>query len=107
MAETNLESKIRARIKDEGRITFAEFMDSVLYDPDGGYYSRPDRISESGDFFTSPSAHPAFGALVCTQLYEMWQILESPAEFAVVEYGAGNGLLADDIKAHASRVDHG
>ena len=102
-----LETKIRTRIRSEGRITFAEFMETALYDPEHGYYAAPGRVSESGDFFTSPSTHPAFGALICVQLHEMWRILGSPPEFAVIEYGAGNGVLAHDIQAHASRFDSG
>ena len=102
-----LETKIRTRIRSEGRITFAEFMETVLYDPEDGYYAATARVSESGDFFTSPSAHPAFGALICVQLHEMWRVLGSPAEFAVIEYGAGSGVLASDIQAHASRFESG
>ncbi len=82
-------------------------MDTALYDPEHGYYSAPGRVSESGDFFTSPSAHPAFGALICVQLHEMWRILGSPLEFAVIEHGSGNGILADDVQAHASRFESG
>ena len=107
MIASILETKIRTRIQSEGRITFAEFMDTALYDPEHGYYSAPGRVSESGDFFTSPSAHPAFGAMICVQLHEMWRVLGSPPEFAVIEYGAGNGILADDIQAHASRFESG
>ncbi len=107
MTASILETKIRTRIRSEGRITFAEFMEIALYDPEHGYYATPGRVSESGDFFTSPSAHPAFGALICVQLHEMWRVLGSPAEFAVIEYGAGNGVLAGDIQAHASRFESG
>ncbi len=82
-------------------------METALYDPGHGYYATPGRVSESGDFFTSPSAHPAFGALICVQLHEMWRVLGSPAEFAVIEYGGGNGVLADDIQSHAPRFESG
>ena len=50
-----------------------------------------------GDFYTAPGAHPAFGALLCMQVYQMWRLLESPNPFWVVEAGAANGLLCRDV----------
>ena len=104
---TAAEDDIMARISQRGRITFAEFMGIALYHPTGGYYSRGGAVGPSGDFYTSPSAHPAFGALLAVQLQRMWYILGSPARFDVVEQGAGSGRLADDITTHASRLEPG
>lgn len=106
-----LESAIRQRILDSGPITFAEFMDAALYSPHGGYYTRlaaSPVSTESGgpsDYFTSPMAHPAFGALIAVQLRDMWQRLGEPKEFTAVEMGAGDGLLARDVVAYAARLD--
>ena len=102
---TVAEAEIRAQIAQHGRITFAEFMGIALYHPIGGYYSRGGAVGASGDFYTSPSAHPAFGALLAVQIQRMWDILCRPARFDVVELGAGSGRLADDITAHAGRLD--
>ena len=99
---TRAELAIRRRIADDGAITFAEFMRLALYHPDG-YYSRRRRIGADGDYFTSPVAHPAFGALIAVQLRVMWQTLGHPARFWVVELGAGDGLLARDISRFCSR----
>lgn len=104
---TAAEIEIRARISQRGRITFAEFMGIALYHPAGGYYSRGGAVGPRGDFYTSPSAHPAFGALLAVQLRRMWELLGSPSLFDVVELGAGNGRLAADITAHAGRLDPG
>lgn len=104
MTETALEAQVRSLIRDGGRITFARFMEMALYDPDGGYYTRPGRVGESGDFYTSPSIHPAFGALICVQLREMWERIGSPGEFALVEMGAGSGLLTEDIEQYAREL---
>lgn len=102
---TAAEHEIRARISQHGRITFAEFMGIALYHPTGGYYSRGGVVGPSGDFYTSPSAHPAFGALLAVQLRRMWGLLGRPSRFDVVELGAGSGRLAADITAHADRLD--
>ena len=98
---------LRERIRSAGRITFPEFMEAALYAPSGGYYSRPGRIAPSGDFFTSPAAHPAFGALICIQLREMARLLDDPDPFTVFEAGAGDGALARDVAAYAAELDPG
>ena len=96
------EAEIRRRISGNGPITFAEFMEVALYWPDGGYYASGDRVGAAGDFFTSPLAHPGFGALITVQLLQMWQVMGCPDLFTVVELGAGDGLLCRDIIAFAS-----
>ncbi len=79
-------------------MTFAQFTDMALYHPSHGYYtSSASRIGPEGDFYTSTDVSPLFGATVGRQLYQMWQLLERPRPFTVVEYGAGKGLLAADV----------
>ena len=91
------ESEIRRRIRSRGPLTFAEFMEVALYHPEGGYYTSGERVGASGDFYTSPATHPAFGALLAVQLLQMWELVDRPDEFTVVEPGAGNGLLCRDV----------
>ena len=95
------DAEIRRRIAGRGRITFAEFMDVALYHPGGGYYTSGERVGAGGDFYTGPSLHPAFGALLALQLFQMWELLGRPSPFTVAEPGAGNGLLCRDIVAAA------
>ncbi len=78
-------------------MTFAEFMEVALFWPHGGYYVAGDPIGHAGDYYTSPQVHPSFGALLALQLYQMWQILDQPNPFTVLELGAGNGLLSRDV----------
>lgn len=105
------ETEIRRRIQETGPITFAEFMELALYWPQGGYYAaRSDAaapIGPAGDYYTSPLAHPAFGALLAIQLYQCWQLLDCPNPFDLVELGAGNGLLGRDITAAAAQLPGG
>jgi SAM-dependent MidA family methyltransferase len=79
------------------QITFAQYMALALYHPQYGYYLDRVRIGSQGDFFTSASLGQDFGQLLAIQLKEMWQNLGCPAPFWVVEMGAGNGELAQDI----------
>ena len=101
---TTPEARIHARIAEAGTITFAEFMELALYGP-GGYYTRPGRIGGRGDYFTSPHAHPIFGALIALQLEQCWELLGSPSLFTVCEPGAGDGRLAQDVQAYAQNLD--
>jgi SAM-dependent MidA family methyltransferase len=81
------------------RITFAEYMDMALYHPKHGYYSS-DAVKigfRGGDFFTSSSLGNDFGELLAVQFFQMWQILEQPSPFHLVEMGAGQGTLASHI----------
>ena len=98
------EAEIRRRILRQGAITFAEFMGVALYWPDGGYYTTTEPFGASGDYYTSPMAHPAFGALLAVQLFQMWQLLCSPKVFTVTEMGAGNGLLCRDITTYSGHL---
>ncbi len=98
----NAEDEIRRRLSDKGRLTFAEFMEVALYHPGGGYYTSGERVGASGDYYTSPSVHPAFGTLLSVQLFQAWQLVGQRAPFTIIEAGAGNGLLCRDILAGAS-----
>ncbi len=80
------------------RITFAEFMELALYHPQQGYYAT----NQSGagiqsDFFTSSHLGSDFGELLAQQFVQMWEILERPNPFTLIEMGAGQGLLVQDI----------
>ena len=91
-----VEHEIREHIQTSGQITFAEFMQTCLYSPNGGFYSdRSNRINEH--FGTSPASHPAFGALIARQLEQMWRLLGEPTVFHLIEVGSGDGSLAQAI----------
>ena len=80
------------------RITFAEYMEIILYTPQLGYYARSSQqIGSQGDFFTSPHLGKDYGELLAIQMVQMWQLLGEPQLFTVVEMGAGQGLLALDM----------
>jgi SAM-dependent MidA family methyltransferase len=93
-----LEQKVIEKIKKEGPITFETFMEMALYEPGLGYYaSERTEIGRAGDFYTSPHLHPAFGAMIGKQIEEMWEIMQRPEGFHILEIGAGAGYLCRDI----------
>jgi SAM-dependent MidA family methyltransferase len=84
---------LRQQIRAFGPLRFDEFMDLVLYSQPHGYYLNTVPGADA-DYQTSPTLTPWFGRLVAQDLKAVWEGLESPAEFTVVEVGAGNGDLA-------------
>ena len=95
--EDPLTARIREKIAHSGRVTFAQFMEWALYDPDYGYYSVGPEIGPRGDFTTSPEASPLFGRALAVHVAEVDSMLGSPQEFNVIECGPGRGTLARDL----------
>lgn len=96
-AENALETGLRDRIAAHGPVTFAWFMEQALYDPNAGYYgSGRAAIGRRGDFFTNVSVGPLFGMLLARQFVDLWQRLNEPRSFTVVEQGAHDGTFARD-----------
>jgi SAM-dependent MidA family methyltransferase len=96
--DSALREIILARIRSRGRITFAEFMAACLYEPGLGYYTSPGKkVGVEGDFYTSSNVHQVFGRLIAREIHRMWQTMEEPDRFDIVEVGAGNGRLAADV----------
>ena len=96
----SLRALIVERIRDHGPLTTAEFMELALYHPTLGYYTRASRrTGRAGDFYTSVDVGPQFGALLATQIDEMYRLLADTGagHFELVEVGAGNGQLARDL----------
>jgi SAM-dependent MidA family methyltransferase len=97
---TFLVDKIFTKIYNspDNKITFAEYMEMCLYDPEFGYYNSDTiNIGNQGDFFTSASVSTDLGELLAKQLMQFWQILDQPSPFQLVEMGAGDGKLAKAI----------
>tara|TARA_Y100000590_G_scaffold129239_1_gene147714 strand:- start:5999 stop:7198 length:1200 start_codon:yes stop_codon:yes gene_type:complete len=103
--KTLCEKLIHNKIKLQGKITFADFMDIALYDSNYGYYNSQKRIGATGDFYTSPIVHPAFGSIICTQLFSMWVELKKPSPFYLIEIGANNDRLILDIREFAKSIN--
>jgi SAM-dependent MidA family methyltransferase len=86
------------------RITFAEYMDLALYHPQHGYYNtdRPS-IGKQGDFITSSHWGADFAEVLAEQFVEMWELLDRPQNFAIVEMGAGRGNFAENVLQYLQR----
>lgn len=96
------EALIRREIDKKGCISFAQFMNLALYSETGGYYTQRSSKDLSSDFLTSPSTHPALAALLTIQFEHIWQTMDRPTPFYIVEIGAGPNILGNDILRYSS-----
>ncbi len=77
--------------------TFRDYMDSALYDPERGYYSRR---TPTEDFYTAPELHPAFAGVVAREIKRRLDALAEagvPGPYSITEMGSGSGRLAEDV----------
>jgi len=89
---------IRHTIRECGPVTFRWFMEQALYHPTHGFYSSGRCIiGRGGDYFTNVSVGPLFGRLLAKQFCEIWEGLERPGNFVIVEQGAHDGTFAHDV----------
>ena len=76
--------------RSDGWISFARYMEIVLYEPGLGYYASSARkLGPAGDFVTAPELGSLFGRSLARQL----KAIEGP----IVEFGAGSGALAETL----------
>lgn len=95
---TTLAQRLRDRIREEGPIPFAAFMEAALYDPEGGYYGAGRADEGEGDYVTAVD-FPGFAGSLARQVADAWERLDEPDPVTVVEVGAGTGDLAADLQA--------
>ena len=89
---------IRGTIREQGPVSFAWFMEQALYHPKHGFYSSGRcAIGRRGDYFTNISVGSLFGRLLTAQFVQMWELLDRPQEFTIVEQGAHHGDFARDV----------
>jgi len=91
---------VLSRLRDEirrggGWISFARYMELVLYEPGLGYYAgRARKFGAEGDFVTAPELGSLFGRTLARQV-------KSLSFGKILELGAGTGALAESLLARA------
>lgn len=108
MLSNSVQTTIAERISASGfgGISFAEVMRLALYMPDVGYYAgQPRRIGRKGDFYTAVSVGALYGRLLASAVVRVWQDLGEPEAFTIIEQGAHDGQLLEDV--HQGLLDLG
>jgi len=81
--------------KQNGSISFSEYMEMALYEPGLGYYSAGlQKFGEGGDFITAPQLGDVFASCLAKQVE---QIGDELGDYEIIEAGAGSGVLAADL----------
>src|SRR5262249_50274356 len=97
---TGLAETLAARIRCDGPLSIASFMEAALGDPARGYYTTRQPLGVQGDFITAPEASQVFGELIGLWCAELWRRMGAPDPVLLVELGPGRGtLMADALRA--------
>ena len=101
---TELQQRIRAAIAESGGwLRFARYMELALYAPGLGYYSAGStKLGAAGDFITAPELSPLFARCLARQVAQI-VALGIPA---IVEVGAGSGVLAAQLLQSLEALGH-
>ncbi len=91
----SLERRIVTDIGEKsGWISFADYMQQILYTPVLGYYSGPlVKLGEAGDFTTAPEMTDLYGRTLAQAMIPLLRQTGGN----ILELGAGTGKLAFDI----------
>lgn len=90
-----LTAAICKEIAASGSIPFRRYMELALYAPGLGYYSAGlTKLGAKGDFVTAPEISPLFSRTLALQCE---QILKTVENADILEFGAGNGVMAADL----------
>ena len=92
-----LKERLVARIRARGPISFADYMEAALYDPEDGYYSTRVALGFEGDYLTAPDLGQHLGRSLARAFADCWQQLGKPAAWDLIEAGAGRGTLLRDV----------
>jgi SAM-dependent MidA family methyltransferase len=95
-----LAERLRELIRARGPIPFRDWMEAALYDPELGYYRRTDlkRWGREGDYRTSAERSELFAATFARYFAKLYEDLEQPSGWTIVEVGAGDGTFAQRVQ---------
>ncbi|PLT29187.1 class I SAM-dependent methyltransferase [Peribacillus deserti] len=89
---------------ENGLLTFSEFMETALYDPELGYYMKSmDKIGKGGDFYTSVNLSDVLGTLLGKWFCSLFN--SHGLHPVICELGGGTGKLARHILNTIRRTD--
>ena len=90
--------------QSSGIISFADYMQQLLYAPGFGYYSGGmQKFGEAGDFVTAPEVSSLFGRSLGRHCQ---RLIEQGFEANILEFGAGSGQLCLQITSALEPLDH-
>ena len=103
-----LQKQIISDIREHGPLAFIDFMETVLYADDHGYYTSDNAVfGADGDYITAPELAPSgqsslFAGCLARHLSQQHTAL---CRQTLVEVGAGSGRLALDLLLSLRALD--
>ncbi|CAH0718958.1 unnamed protein product, partial [Brenthis ino] len=88
---------IKEKVRLNGPLSVAEYMNIVITNPTEGYYMKKDVIGETGDFITSPEINQLFGEILAIWFYAETQKMGPGKPLQIVELGPGKATLLIDF----------
>ncbi len=87
------------RIRENGPISFSDYMEAALYEPGLGYYSAGlHKFGSEGDFITAPELGDLFARCLANSFAAVAeQLCAESLSYDFMEIGAGSGALAADL----------
>ena len=80
---------------NNGKITFADYMECCLYQPGLGYYSAGShKLGAQGDFTTTPEISSLFSRSLVNHIEDVFEQIENNT---ILEFGAGSGKMAIEL----------
>ena len=73
------------------------FIDQALYSKNFGYYMNKNPFGKKGDFITSPNISILFSEMIAIWIISLWEHLNCPKKFNLIELGAGNGEMMKSL----------
>lgn len=102
--DKSLAELIDLQIQTQGPMSVANYMGLCLTHPAKGYYRRADPLGAAGDFVTAPEISQMFGELIGFFFVNLWQQMDEPKAFTLLELGPGRGTLMADMLRVACRA---
>jgi NADH dehydrogenase [ubiquinone] 1 alpha subcomplex assembly factor 7 len=92
-----LEQLLINRIRQDGLIDLATYMEECLGHPTLGYYTTRGSVGADGDFTTAPEISQLFGEMIGLWTIDLWQQAGNPNDVVLLELGPGRGTLMADV----------
>ena len=84
-------------LKNENTITLDNYIDEALYKKKYGYYFNKNPFGKDGDYITAPNISILFSEMIAVWIIAFWENLSCPKKFNLVELGAGNGAMMQQM----------
>ncbi len=98
-----LKDHIVQRIRAQGPLNFAQYMELALYAPGLGYYvAGAHKLGRGGDFTTAPEISPIFSQCLAQQCA---QVIREISGADILELGAGSGRMALEILRELNQLE--